>query len=439
MTPQSLLVYGGAGLALLCAALLWRGRRERARLHRELAQLRARAERLERAGSELERTCGAKSTFLATVSHEIRTTMNGLVGTTELLADTPLGPEQRELLRTIRASGGQLLNVINDVLDFSKIEAGKLELELADFDLAELLEGVRQQYSRAAAEKSLELRSTLEDGTPQRFLGDALRLRQVLCNLISNSVRYTATGSVWMRAESAGVDPEGRVRLRLEVRDTGMGIDLEAQARLFQPFGAREPRTSRRQGGTGLGLPIARHLVDLMGGTIAVESAPGSGASFRVELPLHPRQPLVLRQGFAGTPAELEPADLSGLCILLVDDNLVNRKVAQALLAQAGAEILCAESGARALEILELDHKRIQLVLMDCHMPGLDGFETTRRWRAREASLGSRMPILALSADASPAAVEAGRAAGMDDHLQKPFKRSDLHPHLRRWSLRAAS
>jgi len=431
MIPQSLMLASGAGLVLACVVLLGRGRRERARLQSEVDELRARA-------AQLECSSGAKSTFLSTVSHEIRTTMNGLVGTTELLADTPLVPEQRELVRTIQSSGAQLLGVIHDVLDYSKIEAGKLELELADFDLAELLDSVHRQYCVVAAEKSLELSSTLEDGTPRRFLGDALRLRQVLCNLVGNSLKFTSTGSVWMRAESAGSAAQGRVLLRLEVRDTGVGIARELQARLFQIFPGPSSATSRRQSGTGLGLPIARHLVERMGGTIAVESSPGAGASFRVELPLQPSRAFPPRPGSAAVAAEHESANLSGLCILLVEDNLVNRKVAQAMLAQAGATILWAENGARALEILEAQHREIHLVLMDCQMPVLDGFEATRRWREREAHLGCRLPILALTANSASAEVEACRAAGMDDHLGKPFRRSDLHPYVQRWAPRGA-
>jgi signal transduction histidine kinase/BarA-like signal transduction histidine kinase len=433
--PGPRLVLELAGCALACAALARvldaRERRERARFSGELEQLRSRAQCLERTGAELERSCGAKSTFLATVSHEIRTTMNGLIGTSELLAGTQLDPEQRELVRTIQASGGQLLGVINDVLDYSKIEAGKLELELAEFDLGELLESLRQQSAAAAAAKGLELRSTLEDGTPRSLLGDALRLRQVLGNLLGNSIKFTSTGSVWLRAECAGLDSQGRVRLCLEVRDTGVGIAHEAQARLFQGFDSERAHSSRRQSGAGLGLPITRHLVELMGGTIAVESAPGAGASFRVELCLPPRPPHPSR---AGEPeADLDPLELAGVRILLVEDNLVNRRVAQALLAQTGAEILCAENGERALEILEQEHPRLHLVLMDCQMPVLDGFEATRRWRAREAELGSHLPILALTAHATTAEVESCRAAGMDAHLRKPFKRSDLQPYVRRW------
>ena len=397
------------------------------------AGLRLRRERRVRA--ELERKCDAKSRFLASVSHEIRTTMNGLVGTSELLADTPLVPEQRELVRTLQSSGAQLLGVIHDVLDFSKIEAGTLELELADFDLEELLESVHRRYLPAAAEKSLELSRTLEDGTPRRLRGDALRLRQVLGNLLSNSLKFTSTGSVWLRAERAGVEPDGRVRLRLEVRDTGVGLSPEAQARLFQPFPSAAPE-HRRGAGAGLGLPIARHLVELMGGTIGVESAPGAGSSIRIELPF-----AVASELAPGNPERrerrAEPTDLVGLCILLVEDNLVNRRVAQAMLAQTGAEVLCAENGQRALELLEREHGRIGLVLMDCQMPVLDGFEATRRWRARERELGCRLPILALTANAAPAEVAACREAGMDDHLAKPFKRTDLHPYVGRWAGRA--
>jgi signal transduction histidine kinase/ActR/RegA family two-component response regulator len=361
----------------------------------------------------------AKSEFLATMSHEIRTPLNGVLGMADLLRGTPLSPEQRRYCEAIASSGRSLRDLLGNILDLSKIEAGKVELEREDFDLAKLLEDLGAAYRELSSARGNTLQAALELPQQARYCGDALRLRQVLSNLLGNAVKFTESGRIELRAQALEARVgDARQWLRLAVRDTGIGMDAETLAKLFQPFTQADSSTTREYGGSGLGLAIVKHLVELMGGTIQVESARGVGTQFSVELPFEPAQ----AQAQARAQATAAGAVLR---VLVVEDNEINQEVARAMLEAAGHRVEVAADGAEAL------HKyapgRFDCVLMDCQMPGMDGYEATRRIRAREAENGGvRVPIVALTANAMSGDRERCLAAGMDDFLAKPFDTAAL-------------
>ncbi|HJV43052.1 ATP-binding protein, partial [Caulobacter sp.] len=369
--------------------------------------LRANAQALEEAQAEAQEASRAKSTFVAMMSHELRTPMNGVLGLAHALGETRLDAKQAEYVDMIIQSGDSLMTILNDILDLSKIEAGKLELEAAPFDIRALAGQIRLLWSETARVKGVDLALEIDPATPDWLLGDAARVRQILLNLVSNALKFTLEGGVVIR-----IAPEAG-EIVLAVSDTGVGLTAEQQARLFAPFVQAERSTARRFGGTGLGLAICRHLTDLMGGAVSLESAPGKGSIFTARLPLPATEP-PRRVEAAPAPA----LGLAGLRVLVVDDNPVNQVVARAVLEAVGVEVAAVGDGRAALT--RLGAEPFDMVLMDVHMPVMDGVEAVRRIRAGE---GGRvdMPVVALTADAMVGDAERLMAQGFDDAHPKPI------------------
>ncbi len=362
----------------------------------------------------------AKGAFLAAMSHEIRTPMNGVLGMTSVMLASELPPSVREGLVTIKQSGDTLMALLNDLLDLSRIESGRLEIEQCPVDVAAEVHTVMTLLAPFALERNNRLAVRIDDGVARYVVGDPLRVRQVLLNLVSNGLKFTRDGAVTVR-----VSPDGE-RLRFDVEDTGIGIPAEVLPALFTPFKQADASTTRRFGGSGLGLAIVRQLVDAMGGHISVASAQGAGSTFTVYLPARPCEaPVAL--ALESVPPALRP-----LQVLVAEDNAINQKVATLLLQRLGHEVTVADNGRRALDALSVG--RFDLVLMDCHMPEMDGFDATRAMRLR----GDRTPVVALTAASLPEERQRCFASGMADVLLKPINRSDLTRVLARYGARAA-
>ncbi len=394
----------------------------RATLERE-QRLAETAAELERAKLAAEAAVKAKTEFVSTVSHEIRSPVNSLLGAAELLAGTPLNPAQQEYVRILESAGNNLLSVINQVLDHAKIEAGRLELETTPFDLDALLDRATGLMSAAVSKKGLELLSKRAPDTPRRLIGDPSRLQRVLINLISNAIKFTEVGLIAVKVERATVQG----MLHFSVADTGIGIPREKQAAIFQKFAQAESSTTRQYGGTGLGLAIAKHIVELMGGRMWVESDEGAGSTFHFTAAL-PEAPAL--EPLPEAPAAAPEADGAGgewprVRVLLAEDSASSVSLIRAYLAGTGCDLEVAGDGEAALA--RLAERRYDLVLMDVQMPKLDGYEAMRRLRERERAEGlPRTPIVAVTAHAFQEDVDNAIKAGADAQLTKPFRRESL-------------
>ena len=377
----------------------------------------------------------AKSRFLATISHEVRTPMNGVLGMLELLQSSQMTERQKKFTETAIRSGKILLSLINEILDFSKMESNKLKLEHLPFNLTDVIDDVVNIVSEAARIKRLNLVVDVPN-VNLRFVGDEQRIRQILINLVGNAVKFTQYGEICIRVVPIE-DNSDSMQLKLEVQDTGIGIPAGAQAHIFDAFTQADDTTTRQFGGTGLGLAITRQLVTLMGGEITVESTPGKGSLFTVALQLTRQLHTSLDENteavrevarhYADTTSIIKPHTR----VLLAEDNEINQEVALAMLESVGCEVTIVDDGELALQALK--NKHFDLVLMDCQMPKMDGLEATRQVRKQQAEY-AHIPIIALTADIQKGIRDQCRMAGMNDYLSKPFSKSDIEEIINRWS-----
>jgi signal transduction histidine kinase len=385
---------------------------------------------------KLEEVTRAKTEFLAYMSHEIRTPMNGVLGMTTLLRDTPLSAAQIELVETIRNSGDSLLTIVNDILDFSKVEAGRIDLEARPFHLWQSIEDAMKVLAPRASEKGLDLVLHIDPGVPQVVVGDVTRLRQVLLNLLSNAIKFTERGSVTLSAETEARRTSGEIGLHFAVGDTGVGIPADRMDRLFKPFAQIDSSTSREFGGTGLGLVISKRLAELMGGDISVESEPGHGSTFHFSITVVPGStaPAAVDAGTDRT-ADASFAKRWPLRLLLADDNVINQRVGVGLLKRLGYTVDVAANGAQVL--LALDTHVYDVILLDVHMPDMDGYETARRIRAKwPANEPGRPRMIATTASAMQSDRDRCLEAGMDDYVSKPMQVEMLQAALERCGTR---
>jgi len=417
-------------------------------LESEVAERRAREDDLREARHAAEAASNAKTVFLANMSHEIRTPMNGVVGFTNLLLDTPLDAEQREHVQIIRQSGETLLNIINDILDFSKVEAGKLSVENRPFDLRAVAQQVVSLLSPQAVQKGLYIDIRVGDGFPEQFVADGGRVRQVLLNLVGNAIKFTLHGRVLIELDLVQASPGGKDVVRCMVSDTGIGIAHDKQSLLFQEFSQADASTTKLFGGTGLGLAISRRLIELMGGLLDFSSEPGVGSRFWFTLPVLPvtesmidtivLEDLASPNAAPGdavvatlleTPARGPQAPPSPPHVLVAEDNVVNQRLVKRMLENLGYTVDMANDGAQAVTLAVAG--QYDLIIMDCSMPEMDGYQATGEIRRIEQEGGlPHIPIVALTANALREDREKCLAVGMDGYLSKPVTQEQLRTVL---------
>ncbi len=420
--------------AIMMCEVLFRAARRQRRYEEALRTANADLELALRQARELARQAEAanqaKSTFLANMSHEIRTPMNGILGLSEDLADAALPDNERRSARLILESGRALMGILNDILDLSKIESGQIALEHQPIEVRQWVSGAAELFTPQAQSRGLAFAVEVGAQVPEVILGDPTRLRQVLLNLINNALKFTEHGAITVRVHALAAQPE---RLRIEVHDTGIGLSPEAQSRLFHPFTQADETTTRRFGGTGLGLAISRRLVELMGGAIGVESTLGRGSCFWFELPVI-RATLAqpVRQPVEECPSPVARGEPTR--ILLAEDNPTNQQVTRLQLARLQCQVDVVDNGRLAVDHYRADPLRYDLILMDHHMPEMDGLAATRAIRTLEVGLDRHIPIVALTASAMAQDRDACLAAGMDDYLAKPLQRQALADMLARWA-----
>ncbi|MBB5017492.1 PAS domain S-box-containing protein [Chitinivorax tropicus] len=390
-------------------------------IHVDIDDIKRQEMALEEARQEAEDASRAKSDFLANMSHEIRTPMNAVIGFSNLLSETALTGEQQEYVQSVRVASDALLSLINDILDLSKVESGKLELESIEFDPRQLLESVMGLASERATSKGLELAHLVKPMVPFRLVGDPSRLRQVVLNLVNNAIKFTSKGEVTVRASSDELPNESnRVAFRVEVVDTGIGIPLDVQKKLFKPFSQADASTTRKFGGTGLGLSICQRLIHAMGGTIGLESEEGKGATFYFQIPL----PFIDRK-----IAPLPSADLAGRHCLIIDDNETNRELITLQLADAGMTVEAVSSGDAALARLREQSARFDLAVVDMQMPDMDGLQLGKA--IREMPRWAQLPMVMATSMAMHGQGRLAAANGFNSYITKPIRQEQMIECLR--------